>query len=144
MPVLGAGLPPLNVSLATVPTFGATITTLLWWYLPSILKDTSLTTQISPINCSSSSCVSYFMPGPISYIAYDRTLPQLPNNFSDADVLVVNDAPGYQIEFVPVAADVQLSLSDCRVYGMPYGAIGICLQAQEDGLVGGNFFLFRI
>lgn len=120
-----AGLSPINASVITPTDLDAT--TEFWWLFPSLMTDQAAIATVPPLTCSGSSCVSYFIPGPI---VFDANMPQITNdNYSDATAWVVNDAPGYQIDYSSVTNEdpVLLPDDDCEPYGTDYAAILICV-----------------
>jgi hypothetical protein len=135
-----AGLAPLNVSVTTLPQFNSDATTEFWWYFPSLMTDTARVTTIPPLICSTPPCLSYFLPGSMGLVILDPELPPIgKNNFSDATAFIVNDAPGYQIEFTPVTTqDLPLEGNDCKIYGIPGAALQICAKAVGSELIGGK------
>ena len=59
--------------------------------------------------------------------------------FPEATAYVVNDAPGYQIEFYPISSsDPQLMTGDCQVFGTPFSALQICIEKVDSHLIAGN------
>jgi hypothetical protein len=135
-----AGLAPLNVSVTTIPDFNSDATAEFWWYFPSLMTDTARVTTIPPLTCSTPPCLSYFLPGSMGLVILDPELPPIgKNNFSDATAFIVNDAPGYQIEFTPVTTeDLPLEGNDCKIYGIPGAALQICVKAVGSELIGGK------
>lgn len=95
----------------------------------------SIITSIGPLNGSQQSCQSYFIPGPV---VTDPTMPPGPTiNGSDGTVLIVNDVPGYQIDYSPVTSDDPILLPDvdCNLYGMEWAAIQICVKQVGTSLI---------
>lgn len=114
-----------------------------WWSFPSLMTDQAVITTIPPITCSNPSCLSYFLPGAMTLVSFDDNLPPIgKDNYSDAYVFIVNNAPGYQIEYEDVPPDdLTLSLpdGDCQLYGMPWAAILICIKKIDNALIGGTY-----
>jgi len=138
--ILYAGLSPLNTSIAEGGQ-NLDVTSEFWWSFPSLMTDQAAVAAVPPLTCSDSdpSCVSYFLPGTITQLVYNSSLPPiLKTNFTDATALIVTDAPGYQIDYTEIPGNETTLLdSDCQVYGMPFAALLICLKNTEDGLIGG-------
>jgi len=136
--VLRAGLGPLNATLTTLPGFSSDSTSEFSWYYPAILTNTAIVTTIAPQTCSGNACQSYFLPGSISIIEYDPTLPEIgKENYTEANGLIVNDAPGYQIEYSKIDGELVLDEGDCRLYGVPSAALQICVRQNGTALIGG-------
>lgn len=103
------------------------------------MTDQAVVTMIPPLTCTGSSCLSYFIPGPITVVKFDSNSPPIgKDNFSDATAFIVNDAPGYQIEYSPVTSeDPPLLEIDCQMYGMPFAALLICVKQVGNSMIGG-------
>ena len=114
--ILNAGLSPLNASVLT--PFDADAVSEFWWNFPSLMTDQAITKTITPLTCTN--CTSYFFPGAMMTVEFDPGLPDIGRqNFSQAGVFIVNDAPGYQIDFAQVGPDYPPFVEDdCKVYGM--------------------------
>jgi hypothetical protein len=139
--ILHAGLAPINSAIANGGlNLGATAE--FWWSFPSLMTDQAAVTTVPPLTCSTSddSCVSYFLPGTVTQIVYDPSLPPiLKQNFTDAGALLVNDAPGYQIDYSSIASDeLAVQVGDCQIYGMPWAALLICIRSIGNSLIGGT------
>jgi hypothetical protein len=138
--VARAGLSPINASLVDISGFDTVATASFWWSFPSLMTNTAEIATIPPLTCSGSSCLSYFLPGPITLLLFDEALPMIEtSDFQEADVLIVNDAPGYQLEFSqPTGNDSKLNLNtDCRPYGISWAMIIICIKKVGNSLIGG-------
>jgi hypothetical protein len=138
-PILRSGLSPLNVSLVNTDFFNLTSTAEFWWYFPSILSDTQRVTGVSPLACSGEACHSYFLPGSMATILLDPNEPAItPLTYPNAIAYIQNDAPGYQLDYYPVdVAAPGITLDDCRVYGLDYLALQICLKERDSSLLAG-------
>jgi hypothetical protein len=135
-----AGLSPINSSVIT--PLDSDATTQFWWLFPSLMTDQAAVTTTTPLTCSGSLCLSYFLPGPMTVVLFDKTMPPIEKeNFTEANAYIVHDAPGYQIDYSPVlATDPALQEDDCQQYGMPWAAIVICVKQVGDGFIGGRQF----
>lgn len=144
-PVLQAGLSEMNSSLLQTQYFNFTATDIFWWYFPSILDDTKISTSVAPLSCSGNFCRSFYFPGPISTILFDPTLPNITSSeYSEATSYIQEDAPGYQLEFYPIdEADPVLTIDDCRVYGVSVFAFQICLKKTNSSLLVGIYISLR-
>lgn len=98
----------------------------------SFITDPRFVTSIEPVSCSRKDCLSIFLPGGMDAVRYDdstglRTLfsGEFPGDYT---TIVVNDAPGYQIEYASIqSVDSQFQFdhdADCKMY----------LQSIGDGL----------
>lgn len=136
--ILHAGLSPLNTSIANLTGFNEDATSEFWGSFTSIMTDPAVTT-VPPLSCSGPSCQAYFLPGTMSIVDFGPSLePIQKDNFT---VFIVNDAPGYQIEYSPVTtADPPLVDTDCEIYGVPWAAIQICIKKAQIGFISGMAF----
>jgi hypothetical protein len=135
--IMQAGLSPINASVIT--PFDLDATSEFWWSFPSLLTDQAVVTTILPLTCSGPSCLSYFLPGPMTAVLFDPNLPTIgKNNFSEANAYIVKDAPGYQIDYSSITAnDPNLDDGDCKIYGMAWAALFICVKEVGNGIIGG-------
>jgi hypothetical protein len=81
----------------------------------------------------------------MTYVVPDPTPPPIgKDNFTMASTYIINNAPGYQIEYSTVTnEDIQLIVDlDCKVYGMPWAALLICVKNVGTGLIGGTQNLY--
>ena len=145
-PIEAAGIAPLNTSVINTQFFNQTATAEFWWYFPALLTDNKRVRPTSPINCSTSDCLSYFMPGSLSSVVLDPSLPPIPaTQYPKAISYITNNAPGYQIDFQKIdrVNDPNLMMSDCRLYGWEATAIQICLKTDGHSILAGNL-IFKI
>jgi hypothetical protein len=137
-----AGISPLNTSIVdTVNMFNLTATAEFWWYFPALLTDTKRVKSVAPITCSGEDCSSYYLPGSMTSIVLDPNQPPISKqDFPSAVSYIQNDAPGYQLDFYPIDAinDPSMTLDDCRVYGVAIIAIQICLKETRGSLLAGT------
>jgi hypothetical protein len=125
-----AGLAPINtnglskVPMALVNTCAA--------YTMSFITDPRWVESVDPITCSGKDCLSIFLPGGLDNVRYDdgsgnKTLfsGEFPGDYT---TIVVNDAPGFQIEYTSIESiDPNFRFDhekDCKMY----------LQSLDDGL----------
>ena len=140
--VLQAGLSEMNSTLLDIPGFNETAPELFWWYFPSILADGQFGSTVEPISCSGTSCTSYFLPGSLSTIIFDPTLPNITgSDYPSATSYMQNNAPGYQLDFSPMdeAPDPPMTLDDCHVYGLTQIAVQVCLKKSNSSLLAGKY-----
>lgn len=136
-----AGLAPFN-AYSPVPVSVIDIYYMI--YTKGILMDSTLVTGIPPLTCSGSDCTSFFLPGGL-------TLVRLANGGSNSTLyegqqadgsstVLVNNAPGYHLEFYPVAENyVFNSTADCAMYGGTSNeAIHICVAANGTQILAGE------
>jgi hypothetical protein len=96
----------------------------------------------SMIDCDDPSCIAVRIHDNVEYTivppsnwSKDMAIPEYSSMWkSEFDVnhqwdsLNVDDAVTLQLEFSPLAADVNFESPDCQIYGYPYLALQICLK----------------
>lgn len=133
--IANAGLSPINSSVITPTDLDATAE--FWWLFPSLMTDQAAIVMVPSLTCSGSSCLSYFIPGPI---VFDPNMPPITDDdFPGATAWAV-DAPGYQIDYSPVTTEdpILLPQNDCEPYGIDYAAILICVKQTGSSIIGGT------
>lgn len=52
---------------------------------------------------------------------------------------IQNDAPGYQVQYSPIDSETEppFTFEDCRVFGIPYMAIELCLKTANSSMLAG-------
>lgn len=101
-------------------------------YTLAFITDPRFVTSVEPVMCSGKDCLSIFLPGGMDSVRYDdstgmKTLfsGEFPGDYT---TIVVNDAPGFQIEYAPISSvDSNFQFdrnADCTMY----------LQSIGDGL----------
>jgi len=133
IPVLQAGLTTMNTSLVGDSVFWEFFGTgNFWWHFPAMM---SYSYSAAPVRCSGKTCQSYFFPGLISLVRFSSSAPEISDSDSPlATTIIQKNAPGYQIDFYPidVTQDPPMTLSDCRVFGIPIVAFQLCLKKTND------------
>lgn len=138
IPVLQAGISPMNTTFPDQPGFNLSAVDYFWWYFPSILADGKVSTPAAPLSCTD--CVSFLLPGALASVQFDPTQPNITSeDYTTATAFRQDDAPGYQIDYSPItSADPSMTLDDCRVYGVSFVAVQLCLKASNSSLLAGN------
>jgi hypothetical protein len=123
VPISSYGLTEVGLSVVNVLAAGFTM---------GFITDPRFVASVEPVMCSGQDCLSIFLPGGMDAVRYDdstglRTLfsGQFPGDYT---TIVINDAPGYQIEYASISSvDDQFQFDpnvDCKMY----------LQSIGDGL----------
>ena len=95
----------------------------------SFLTDQRYVVSIPPTNCNSDDCssdTSVFLPGSLDLVRLDNG-DQNPTFFTSdfsGDSVLIDGAPGYQVEFSSVDPDYKFDSRDCNMY----------MNSLEDGL----------
>jgi hypothetical protein len=107
------------------------------------LADGKISQSVSPLSCSGEGCNAYFIPGPLSNILFDPSVPNLNvTDYPTATSFIQFDAPGYQIEYCPIdPKDPAFTLDDCRVHGGGTLAVNICMKNVNSSLLAGISYL---
>lgn len=86
---------------------------------------------VTPACRSSDNCLSVFLPGGLSYVQ-PNPLDLLPQELNDGSTYVIENAPGYQLEFY--FGQIIFSQSDCHAYQAGSTALAICLSNIDGAL----------
>jgi len=122
-PISSYGLSNATISMINIIAAGYTI---------GFITDPRFVTSVEPVLCSGKDCLSIFLPGGMDAVRYDDSTG-MTTLFSgdfpgDYTTIVVNDAPGFQIEYASIqSVDDQFQFdgnTDCTMY----------LQSIGDGL----------
>ena len=143
-----AGLVPVNNMLALFPAALGTIIPLedaaafVMTFAYGLLLDTRFATSISPLACSGSNCTSFFLPGgaELARPIYGNETLFGTQVWDDSTALLVNQAPGYQLEFSPIEDSFEFNTStDCNTYGLTVGdGLHACIASDGNKLVAGE------
>lgn len=125
-----AGLAPINTNGLSKVTYA--LVNVCAAYTMGFITDPRWVASVEPNSCSGKDCLSIFLPGGMDSVRYDdgtggTTLfdGKFPGDYT---TIVVNDAPGFQIEYSSIQSnDPNFQFdrsSDCKMY----------LQSLDDGL----------
>jgi hypothetical protein len=113
-------------------------------YAKDILMDTTLVKIIAPVTCSGPNCTSFFLPGGLDLVRLaagrsNATIFQNPQT-SGRPTFIVNDAPGYHLEFFPIPEGFVFDhAKECVTYGgINKEAIYICVAARGTQIYAGK------
>lgn len=143
-----AGLAPVTEELSLSSFVGSLIPAKIinFYYLTfcySLLSDNRFSLKIPPNSCSGPSCSSFFLPGGAAIVK-----DQNDDNFlfsgrlwDSQTAALIHNAPGYQMEFYPVAGGWSFDLAaDCSAYGQTEGeGLYICLANNGTDLIAGEY-----
>jgi hypothetical protein len=104
----------------------------------NFITDPRFVISIPPVSCTVKDCVSIFLPGGIDLVRQDNgdrnaTLfsPELEGDF---DAVVINNAPGYQLEFTSIKSvdpSFTFDRADCKMYMQSIGdGVWICMAER--------------
>jgi hypothetical protein len=146
VPVLG-GIAPLNVSVLEGHLPIAVICIFFSTYTNALLGSSNFVTGMDPITCSGDNCTSIFLPGGVfnSRLLEPPTRPNLNltllkgDFLTNAPVVLINNAPGYQVEFTPLDESFSFLRNDCTMYGQTQGeGLYICVTSIDSTIVAGD------
>jgi hypothetical protein len=141
-----AGLAPINIPLLQfLPVSKMCVYFSANTY--SILGASNFVTGVEPVRCSGSDCVSIFLPGgvEIARLSNGNLNTTLLNGtgLNNAPAILINNAPGLQIEFAPVEDDFSFADADCATYGEQRGqGLHLCVGSRNLTLYAGQMFVF--
>lgn len=140
-----AGLGQFDVSLA-LSTPGNFVALWFMLHISSLLVDPRI--AIPAMSTSTAcqkpgdDCVAYILPGELDWIKINGTDSKIlidVDNPDDATSVLVENAPGYLLEFSSFQNISVFGEADCRIYGASYGRpLNLCLKNVEDVLLGGD------
>jgi hypothetical protein len=114
-------------------------------YANAILGASNFVTGIDPVSCSGSNCTAVFLPGGIQLTRRLDVLNGTSLNLNatvldGAPAVLINDAPGYQVEFFPIEADFSFQPStDCATFGETRGqGLRLCVASNNSTIVAGT------
>lgn len=106
--------------------------------------DTTLVKIIAPMTCSGPNCTSFFLPEGLDLVRLaaggsNATIFQDPET-NGQSTFIVNNAPGYHLEFFPIPAGSMFDQAkECVPYeGIDKEAIHICVAARETRIYAGK------
>jgi hypothetical protein len=128
-----AGTAPFNanfvslVSVAMVSTFATS-------YTQGFLTDPRYVISIPPTKCKVN-CTSIFLPGSLEIARIDNgdRNATLFREHLEGDSLLINNAPGYQVEFEKHGSDFRFNPESCSMH-MKSLIDGLWICAEDDGL----------
>jgi len=114
-----------------------------WAYV--ILGVSKYVVGVSPSTCQGygSDCTAVFLPGGIetARLQTGNLNSTLLNGtiLQDSSAMLINNAPGYQLEFFPVGY-YDFDPSECVVYGQEQNdSLKICLSSQGSTILAGSY-----
>jgi hypothetical protein len=136
---LGAGIGPIDSSIALANPQPSVFWT---WFYGLVASPNYIATipPSNPSNCIEGLCASSFLPGAIYNLNVTPPLPPL-GQYVEATALVIDNIPGYQLEFYPLDDVTELNDAACEAYGIDSAensvAVLICLKQSGNSLLAG-------
>lgn len=150
MPVI-AGLAPINYTILFSDIPKAVACLYLSNYANGFLGASNFVIGMSPVSCSGLNCTSVFLPGGLLLARRtDKTLNGTLLNLNASllntgQAILINNAPGYQMEFFPIDDDFSFNAAtDCATYGQSRGdGLHVCFGSNNSTLVVGKLITFQ-
>ena len=151
VPVVG-GIAPLHESVIALQNAGygvsggqqptlqeASINTMLLSSTNSILTDPKFVVSVAPVSsaCVGIDCKSLFFPGGLELVLKPDGSSLFAGTQPNDPVIIVHDAPGYQMEFWTQNFTFDTS-TDCHVYGLPVSALYACVAGRNGTIFSGE------
>ncbi|KFY56117.1 hypothetical protein V497_06501 [Pseudogymnoascus sp. VKM F-4516 (FW-969)] len=139
-----AGLAPLSVKfLPYVPD--ALISVYAGSYTAGFLTDPRFVANMEPLHCNGDTCLSIFLPGGLHTVREangDRNSTLFKGKLGGQyESIIVNQAPGYQVEFYDLPSSYRFKSQDCKIYMNEIGFAGyglyVCIAADGSDLLSG-------
>ena len=145
LPVI-AGLAPINYTILFSHIPKAVACLYLSNYANGFLGASNFVIGMTPISCSGLNCTSAFLPGGL--LLARRTAETLNGTLlnlnasllNTGQAILINNAPGYQLEFFPVDDGFSFNAeTDCGTYGQSRGdGLHVCFGSNNSTLVVGK------
>jgi hypothetical protein len=139
-----AGLAPVNVIslVGLVPTSVLGVYFSQWTY--GILGASKYVTGISSPTCNGNDCTAVFLPGGIETVRLQTgNLNSTLLNGTTVEAfssILINHAPGYQLEFSSVPSGYFFAAADCALYGEERGdGLQICVSSENATILAGTY-----
>jgi len=108
------------------------------------ITDTKYTISQAPLTCNTTDCTSIFLPGSLvllrladepdyqNHTVFGENIP------GDYTTIVVENAPGLQLEFLTLNGGDNFTDNDCKVYGLSNSTgLYICLASDGPSMLAG-------
>lgn len=145
-----AGLAPLSIEfLPYVPK--ALINVYAGTYSAGFLTDPRFVANMEPLNCEGDTCLSIFLPGGLHTVREangDKNSTLFKGKLGgEYESIIVNQAPGYQVEFYDLPDNYRFKSEDCIVYmdeiGFSDYGLYVCIAAHGSDLLSGSYFKYH-
>ena len=110
----------------------------------SILGASSFVAGVTPVGCNGEDCTSIFLPGGVELARLgnggnlNATLLN-GTGLNTAPAILINNAPGLQVEFTSLESDYAFAESDCGTFGQASGqGLHLCVGSRNFSLKAGT------
>lgn len=149
VPVM-AGLAPLSIEfLPYVPP--ALISIYAGTYSAGFLTDPRFVANMEPLHCEGDTCLSIFLPGGLHTVRVasgnkNSTLFRGEIGGGEYESIIIDQAPGYQVEFYDLPDNYEFKKEDCTIYMTEIGysnyGLYVCIAAHGSDLLSGSYFTY--
>ena len=135
--VSNGGLPPIDTTLQQLPDWvqEASLVVLSAWTF--ILDNPALAIPVPPYQCTSNDCMSFFYPGSTGLVVNGSVWEK--GAYPEANAIVLNNAPGYQLEFTSLTNVPPDATAVCHRYATSSIGIQLCIQTDGSDIIAGPF-----
>jgi hypothetical protein len=104
----------------------------------SILTDPTFVINIPPQYCKESNCTSIFLPGGLELVRQiDGSALNFQSEPVEDDVIIVNNAPGYHLEYSSSNHSFNLD-TDCTMTGFDVSSFYSCVVFTGENIISGK------
>lgn len=142
-----AGLAPLSVEFLPY-VLPSLINVYAGTYTAGFLTDPRFVANMEPLNCKGDTCLSIFLPGGLHTVRVasgDKNSTLFKGQLGDEyESIIVNQAPGYQVEFYDLPDNYKFNSEDCIIHmdKIGYASYGlyVCIATHGSDLLSGSYF----
>jgi hypothetical protein len=151
VPVI-AGLAPLSIKFLPYVN-PALINVYAGSYTYGFLTDPRFVANMEPIKCEGDTCLSVFLPGGLHTVRVasgdkNSTLFKDELGAGQYESIIINQAPGYQVEFYDLPANYKFKSEDCTIYidriGYSNYGLYVCIATHGPDLLSGSYSTYQL
>ncbi|OBT75014.1 hypothetical protein VF21_06337 [Pseudogymnoascus sp. 05NY08] len=140
-----AGLAPLSIEFLPY-VLPSLISVYAGSYTYGFLTDPRFVANMEPINCKGDTCLSVFLPGGLHTVRVasgDKNSTLFKGELGDGkyESIIVNQAPGYQVEFYDLPDNYKFKNEECTIYmdeiGFSNYGLYVCIATYGSDLLSG-------
>lgn len=145
-----AGLAPLSIEFLPYVS-PALINVYAGTYSAGFLTDPRFVANMEPLNCEGDTCLSIFLPGGLHTVREangDKNSTLFKGKLGgEYESIIVNQAPGYQVEFYDLPDNYRFKSEDCTIYmdeiGFSDYGLYVCIATHGSDLLSGSYFTYH-
>lgn len=147
-----AGLAPLSIKFLPYVK-PSLINVYAGSYTYGFLTDPRFVANMEPINCKGDTCLSVFLPGGLHTVRVasgDRNSTLFKGELGGGkyESIIVNQAPGYQVEFYDLPDNYKFKSEDCIIYmdeiGFSNYGLYVCIATHGPDLLSGSYSTYQL